>query len=41
LRRADRAEDSQARARALHADAFFAAITDFVKEILDEPFGYF
>jgi hypothetical protein len=41
LRRADRAEDSQACARALQADPFFAAITDFVKEILDESFGYF
>jgi len=39
FRRIDGAEDSQARVGSTHADPFFAAITDFRKEIFDERLG--
>src|SRR4030095_5964035 len=39
LRRVDGAENSQARFRAVHTDPFFAAVADFVEEILDKLFG--
>src|SRR5206468_11225735 len=35
----DGSEDSQARVGSTHADPFFAAITDFRKEIFDERLG--